>query len=333
MTAANTRKNIQSAVLVVLGLLLLVGLWIWHQGERRSREDEFIQAQLATVVNAKQLTLEAVFSNLYQNLRTISLLPSVRNIAGGNRATEDEDVVATGRFTPEGQQTVQQIYNNLRGSVSVSEVYAVLQGLDAAKGQVPFFMYDKLAFGDAKEEEAATKNPDFPEESEAAEYAYFPQQMERIKQAHGSFRFTEPGQIPAYFSPLMRTCDNTQYVSKANGHETDAFGVLYSVPFYDAKTAQFKGVIAGILRSNVLEAALMGTPVVPITAEDKQAQKKDGWELPLPANFMLSNATHGIQILDRRNPELPALLERGTKDRNTFRIPLHIQSDSPWVLS
>jgi methyl-accepting chemotaxis protein len=320
-------------VAVVCGsLLLLAALWGWHRHEKQALEEDFIAAHLATVVHAKQQTVESLFSNLYQNLRTISLLPSVRNMTGGNRANEDEDTVATGRFTPEGQSTVQQIYNNLRGSVSVSEVYAVLDGLDATKGQVPFFMYDKMVFGEAKAEADKAQDPDFPDESEAAEYAYFPQQMALIKKAHDSFSFNDPKDIPAYVSPLMRTCDNTQYLSKSTGHEAESFGLLYSVPFYDAKSQHFKGVIAGILRSNVLEAALMGVPVVPITPEDIAAQKKDGWELPQAANFLLSNPTYGIHVRDRRNPDLAALLAQGTPGRNSFHIPLHIQSDSPWVL-
>ena len=117
----------------------------------------------------------------HQNLRTISLLPSVRNISGGNHANENEDVVASKRFTPDARETVQQLFINLRGSVNVSEVYAVLEGHDAQKGQVPFFMYDTVHFGDAKGEAEAPKGGDTPETDESAEYAYFPQQLARIK--------------------------------------------------------------------------------------------------------------------------------------------------------
>jgi hypothetical protein len=109
-------------------------LTLWHWDEKKSIEDKFIQVHLASVVQNKQREVESLFGNLYQNLRTISLLPSVRNIVGAHRANEAENVVAGGRFSVEGQQTVQQIYNNLHRSanVRVSEVYAVLDGLDAA---------------------------------------------------------------------------------------------------------------------------------------------------------------------------------------------------------
>ena len=69
---------------------------------------------------------------VYQNIRAISLLPSVRASKGGNVVTEDgEDSVKAGRFPAEGHATVQEIDNNLASQVSVSEIYAVVEGLNA----------------------------------------------------------------------------------------------------------------------------------------------------------------------------------------------------------
>ena len=318
-------------LLAIVAVATLTGMWLWHSADKRTAQKTFIDAHIATVVHNKQRNMEALFDSLYQNLRTISLLPSVRGITGNNRANEDEDVVASKRFTPDARETVQQIFNNLRGSVSVSEVYAVIDGLDAQKGQVPFFMYDTVHFGDAKAQAEAPKGSDTPEPDESAEYAHFPKQMALIKQAHPSFSFTSAEQIPAYSSPLMTTCDNTQYVSKSSGnaHETD--GLLYSVPFYRADTQKFHGVISGILRRNVLEAALLGVPLIPVTPDDLATQKKEGWSLPAPAQFILSNETHGIRIFDRRNPDLPTLLKQGGEGRNTFQVKLNVQGE-PWVL-
>ena len=318
-------------VLAAVALATLTGIWLWHRADQRAAQKAFIQGHIATVVHNKQRNIESLFDSLYQNLRTISLLPSVRGISGGNRASENEDIVASKRFAPDARETVQQLFNNLRGSVSVSEVYAVIEGLDAQKGQVPFFMYDTVHFGDAKGEAEAPKGVDTPETDESAEYAYFPRQLAGIKQGHPRFSFTTADQIPAFVSPLMTTCDNTQYVSKSSGnvHETD--GLLYSVPFYRADNQEFKGVISGILRRNVLEAALLGVPFIPVTSDDLTTQKKEGWSLPEPAQFMLSNETHGIRIFDRRNAELPNLLSQGTEGRNNFHVKLNIHGE-PWVL-
>lgn len=323
----------RTGIIVGVTLLILMGLWAWHRSERKALEDQFIATQLSTVVESKQRKVEGIFAALYQNLRTISLLPSVRAINGRNRSSDKDDVIATQRFTPEGNATVQQLYNNLAGNVSVSEIYAVLEGLDVAKGEIPFFMYDTLRFGDAKADEEKAPKPDFPEESEAAEYAYFPTQMEAIKAVNGQFNFTEMDQIPAFASPLMRTCDNAQYTSLAHGNVKETEGILYSVPTYNEKDKQFKGVIAGIIRNNVLEASLMGIPFVPITEDDKTTQAKAGWQLPEPARFMLNNDKFAIHIADRRTAHLADDLQAGIPGRNTFNLPLSIHSDSPWVLS
>ena len=67
------------------------------------------------------------------------------------------DVVKQGRFSSEGHLTVQQLYNNLASNFSVSEIYAVVDGFDRKKNDVPFFMYDQLIVkkrGDTVKDEA-----------------------------------------------------------------------------------------------------------------------------------------------------------------------------------
>jgi methyl-accepting chemotaxis protein len=327
------KLSYQILLLAGIAVLVFFGVWQWHKNAIKVAESDFIELQQVTIIDTKQRQLEDTFNTLYRNLRTISLLPSVRNITGSNRSGDGEDVVASGRFTPEGQQTVQQIYNNLIGSVSVSEVYAVIDGLDPSKGQIPFFMYDALVFGTPKAEDSAAKDPDFPEEDETAEYAYFPIQTAAIKAVHDQFNFTDLDQIPAFASPLMRTCDNTQYPSKSRGDESETHGILYSVPFYNAQSQQFTGVISGIVRGNVFEAALLGVPFIPITDEDKAEQKKSDWQMPSPARFMLANEKYGIRIKDRRATELAQQLAQGDAGRNSFHVPLKVHGDSEWVLS
>ena len=311
--------------------LAIAYLFYWHAQERSALEQRFISDQL-TVAKDKQAAIESMLFGVYQNVRTITLLPSIQNIKGGNRQSEEEDVIKTGRFTVEGQQTVQQIYNNLASRVSVSEIYAVVEGMDAAKGEVPFFMYDALVFGKETEKAEAAKTSDTPEESEEAEYAYFPQQISAIKSAHPAFKFKNMDEIPAYISPMMRTCDNAQYPSKSRGNEKDSHGLLYSVPFYSI-SGEFRGVVSAILRSNVLEALLIGTPFIPVTEEDRNEQQKAGWKMPEPGRFVLSNEKYGIRIADRRNTGLDADIAKAKEGRNVFRLKLNAPSDAPWQLT
>jgi methyl-accepting chemotaxis protein len=319
-------------IIVAICLLTLSGLGYWHSIERKALTELYIQEQIDTVLKPKQSQLEKAFNSLYQNVRTLTLLPSVRRIEGGNRLSEAEDIIATGRFTEEGKQTVQQIYNNLVANVSVSEIYAVIEGLDYQKGQVPFFMFDTLVFGQPDAEADEAPDPDFPEESESAEYAYFPMQIDTIKSAHPRFDFKTMEDIPAFISPMMRTCDNTQYLSKISGHEQETFGLLYSVPFY-TQSGDLKGVISAIIRANAFEAMLMDVPFVPVTAKDIETQTQSHWQLPKPSRFMLSNTGYNIKIADRRNQNLITQMAEGLANRNVFRVKLAVHSDAPWELS
>lgn len=330
-----TRESLAVYVATAIGLL---GLTIWHLRAVDQIERDFVAQQKEQVLLPKITQLQDMFATVYQNVRTISLLPSLRSVQGGNRIEkEQEDVVKGGRLSREGHQTVQSVYNNLVGLVSVSEIYAVIDGFDAGKGEIPFFMYDAVVFGSGTQdgdeaEEASGHSTDTPEESEEAEYAYFPKQIAQARQAHPTFNFARMDDIPAFASPLMRTCDNSQYPSVSKGNEHDSHGFIYSVPFYATEGA-FKGVIAAIVRRNVLEAALLGVPFVPVTAEDKQKQQTAKWQMPGHANFVLSNDAHGLRISDRRQTKLWEQVQQGAAGRNVLTQQLNIASDSPWVLT
>ncbi|MDH4449221.1 MAG: methyl-accepting chemotaxis protein [Rhodoferax sp.] len=320
-------------VVLVLGFVAVGALVAWNQSQVRQIESRFIENQVQTVLDHKRTAIEHAMGAVYDDARTISLLPSVRRIQGGNRKDDAQDVVQEGRFTEEGHQTVQQIYNNLATRVHVSEVYAVIEGLNSAAGEIPFFMYDAPVMDNAEtaEEKDETPNADRPEESEQAEYAYFPKQIAAIRAAHPRFTFKTMDEVPAYLSPLMRTCDNDQYPSIKTGNERETYGFLYSVPFY-ATTGELRGVISAILRANTLEALLLDRPFVPVTEADVAEQKQAGWAMPEPSRFVLSNAKYDIHIQDRRVPELPQWLEKGVPERNTFKVSLAVHGDAPWEL-
>ena len=329
------KQYFSKGLLFVLLLLVitLVLLFNWHAKEKAKIEQQFIDDQLKIVLADKRLKLEGTFDEIYQNLRMISLLPSIKVVQGGNRIDENEDVVASGRFTIEGRESIQQIYNTLAANVNVSEVYTVMEGLNAAAGEVPFFMFDSLIFN-GKEAEATepAATADTPKEDEADEYVYFPKQTASIKSSHPRFNFSHMDEIPAFASPLMATCDNAQYHSIAHGNKKETFGMLYSVPFYNIE-GNFRGVVSAIIRANVLEALLLQVPFVPITENDIANQQQAGWAMPEPARFVLSNEKYSIKIHDRRHAKLPSLINQGKVGRNVFHVNLAVKSDAPWILS
>lgn len=331
------RIAIAFVVIALLGALVAWGLWSEYRQATDKERDTFVQAQKDGKLDPMRRRMERLFDALYLNARTISLLPSIRSITGRNRQNENEDVVAQNRLTSDAFNTVQQIYNNIASQESVSEIYAVIDGLDYRKGEVPFFMLDELVLqsnvsnSDKAEEK---KSADTPEELEDQEYDYFPKQMAQLRKTYPRFNFTSPEQIPAALSPILRTCDNTQYASVSKGNVHDSDGLLYSVPFYQARGLAFTGVISVIIRTNVLEAALLGLPALPLSDEEKAAAEKAGHPLPAQAgNFLLRSDKYNISIFDRRNIDLQnRISDASLKNVSVFSTTPTTHGDADWEL-
>ena len=135
----------------------------------------------------------------------------------------------------------------------------------------------------------------------------------------------------------MRTCDNTQYDSKRHGNVADADGVTLTVPIYSSTTELVSGVIAVVLRANVLEALMLDVPFLPITQHDKLRAEKLGFKLPdAPATFMLTDVRTGTRISDRRLRDAERVFAPGQD--NVLSQPLRAPNvgrdhyDGKWVV-
>lgn len=252
--------------------------------------------------------LAGVLERTYITAKTISLLPAVRNVAPHNRSSVAEDVVEQGLLSEGDANTIQQLYNHISSDVAVSEVYLVYKGFAPQRGEVPFLMYDQVLLERIVQAQEAdgTHHADEPEEYEAAEYSEYVRQLSYLQQHHPFLPNTAPEGIAALSSSLLRTCDNSQYTSIADGDERNTHGLLLSVPIYDLRNKAFKGLVTAVLRANTLEAILNGWPRLPITAVDKQllAERQVNLDTP-PSEYLLENNQTGVQIMDRRNLQLP----------------------------
>jgi signal transduction histidine kinase/ActR/RegA family two-component response regulator len=288
---------------VALELALVAYLFHENQNQRDVIRKVVIAEQRSMKMAPMVARLEAAFEDIYHNARTISLIPSVRQLSGPNRRSETDNVVTSGRFSKDADETVRQIYGNMFSNVEVSEVYVVLNGFDARRGELPFLMYDNMIAA----VDGATDNTDpqdIPIEDESQEYAHYPVAIEGFRTNHPRFSFGTLDEIPATWSPRMRTCDNTQYHSKRHGNSADADGVTLTVPIYSSATDMVSGVIAVVLRANVLESMLINVPFLPITTRDKLRAQTIGLSLPnAPATFMLTDMRTGTRIWDRRLAE------------------------------
>lgn len=325
---------LELGVSVVVAVVITLGLVGYFLHENTAQRKAIREVVLAEQKGAKLAPMaakfEAVFEDIYHNARTIALMPSVRKLTGPNRRKASEDVIASGRFTADADETVRQIYNSLSSSVQVSEVYAILDGFDAQRGDVPFFVYDSHI----NSINAATDNPDpsdIPIEDEAEEYAYYPKALKQFQSQYPRFDFETLESVPALWSGRMRTCDNSQYTSVRQGHSTDADGLSLAVPIYSSHTGLVSGLIAVVIRTNVLEAMLLGVPFLPTTQRDILRATQLKLSLPQqPAPFMLTNLQTGVRVWDRRLAGPDQVFATGLD--NVLSQPLRVHGQGQWVL-
>ncbi|WP_298189498.1 EAL domain-containing protein [uncultured Pseudomonas sp.] len=286
--------------LLLFSTLLIGRNWITNGDVIR----EQLNREMRFALQSKASEVEGILQRTYHTIRTISLLPGVREIAPNNRSSDKEDVVVTGRISQADFDTVQQLYNHVAASVAVSEIYLVLDGFDPNKGQVPFLMFDHVILDRFHQQldEPPGSDPDHPEEYEEAEYQDYVRQLALLRQRPNPIG-NDLNAITPIASGELLTCDNSQYLSLAERDPRNAMGFSLSVPIYGLNDGRFTGLVTAILRSNVMEAALLGWPLLPTHEEEwRQLRRLLGNSLDTtPVNYMLENVRTGIRIFDRRN--------------------------------
>lgn len=303
------------------------------------REEDVLVAYQQRQLELKSEAIRDTVQELYQTGRTISMLPALREARGGNRQSPVDDVVAQGRLSQDTHRMLQQVYANLRASTQISEIYYVIDGFRPERGEVPFFMYDDQVLGAAARQARPDQRAgDVPDEDEQDEYTEIQRQLAWFRSRAPVFGGVSAlNTIPARISPLLRTCDNSQYLSRQGGNLRDAAGFVYSVPVYDAARGKFKGLIALIVRANTLEAKLLDVPFLPVTPADQAQMAAEGWTMPPPSNFVLVEKTNLIEIADRRNPLLARGLGAARQDPAAGgrwgTLELELPSSGKWELN
>lgn len=258
-----------AAIIAAIGLALCAAVFAKAQRDEAEALHNYRLAAHADAVGAAR-KFDSAFKQIYQNLRTIGLLPSVRAIDRYAKNLGDND-----------NQTIQQIYNNIASNVDVSEVYVVPLDLNGDaidpvthKSGAPILMFDQLITGPGSAtDESEAADPNKPEEVEIYEYRLLHKQMVWL-QAHYPTESSFHGlDYPMIGGPIVITCDNSEYDKTRK--DADRLGMVLSVPFY-GPDHHLKGTISAIIRTNALsrmvddrDFALINTGygvVVPATA-------------------------------------------------------------------
>ncbi|CAN5486523.1 hypothetical protein BH10PSE7_BH10PSE7_16000 [soil metagenome] len=246
--------------IAAIGLALAVGVRIESTREYAIAKEHYVQSSRAET-EAVARHVEQALRAIYESVRTLASLPSVRELDrhGAN-------------LVPDGREAIQQVYNNLASSVSVSEVYIVPASLDpekidpvTAKPEEPILMFDQLILHAGKY--AAAANPfaardadmtlSAPEEPEVEihEYRQLAQQLSWLKTYYPAMGTIDGLNVPMISGAQTITCDNTAFVK--THADIDRSGVIFSVPFYGLDD-RLAGSVSAIILSNALRTLIPG---------------------------------------------------------------------------
>jgi PAS domain S-box-containing protein len=232
--------------------------------------------------------IEAAFNQIYQNIRTISMLPSVRGLDrhGTNLGSD-------------ARTSIHQIYNNLASNVAISELYIVPGDFDpdridpaTGEGEAPILMFDELItafprdYAQHSESQAHihTDGPKPEEEVEIFEYRQFRETMAWLRQRYPNAGKVRGMDVPFISGREVITCDNTEYNKTKN--DADRKGLLFSVPFFDVY-GNFKGTVSAIVRTNAIRRLLTSADYAIVnTADDYVAGASQGGQQGLSIDWV-----------------------------------------------
>ncbi|MBK9130119.1 MAG: EAL domain-containing protein [Gammaproteobacteria bacterium] len=335
--------NVKTKSMVLLGAFAIwAALALFVVYEYRYDRDialKELNAEVRTESQSKTRELEALFQELYIATRTISLLPALRHISPQNRVSATDDVIDNVRFHDTDADVVQQLYNHAASIASISEIYITYAGFNPGEGEVPFVMYDNVivdrihANNKFNTRIGLIDNPsDIPVEDESEEYVYLSQSLKTLQRKFAQIPENAPDNIPFDISPIMITCDNSQYQSKSLGDPNNRLGFILSVPIYSDTDGTFKGLVSTVVRTNIIEARLIGWPNIPVTDQEKRSLAINGLANIPPSNYILTNNRSGMAIFDRRNSRIQQDLQQPDRMGSGLSMDIMVNGESVWTL-
>ncbi len=253
LSGVSAKKLLGYAAIAGFAALLYASVYIKSEKDYATALEHYQQnSQKEAEIASKNI--EGSLAQIYQGIRTISLLPSVKTI---DRYGKNLDANA--------HESITQIYRNMASNVAVSEVYIVPVDLEpdqidpATKGlQEPILMFDgSEPKTDAAEEEKApvtsVEQAKQVSEVEIYEYQLLKDQMSYLKEKYPDQGHIDKLNLPFIGGHEVLTCDNNDF--KTTKKDEDRTGIVLSVPFF-GPNGLLKGTITAVIRNNVIRDML-----------------------------------------------------------------------------
>ncbi|MGX9145579.1 putative bifunctional diguanylate cyclase/phosphodiesterase [Mesorhizobium sp. 128a] len=258
-------------------------------------------------------TVEDALHAIYENVRTLTFLPSVRNLDRHGTNLGDE-----------GRATIQQIYNNLANNVSISEVYFLPLDFDpdrfdpvTGKLEEPILQFDQLIVnakarsaaaanqGSGKLDESALTRP--PEEVETYEYHELAKQLAWLKANYPDSTNIDGLDVPVISTKELITCDNTGFIH--TGNDADRSGFILSIPVFGLD-GKLRGSVSAIMLTSALRKLLPGNDYVIVNSgygfesdqhKMSQALAADSQSFTVPDSNLIYSEVIPLSLNDARS--------------------------------
>lgn len=279
-------------------------------------------------INPRKENIERNFRLNYQSLRTIGLLPGIRNLSNTARGKIDSTTVGA----------AQQLYNNLAAEIPISEIYVITIPFDPTRDR-PVLELDHMIMAQAATDQVHYSS-DTPEEYEGDEYRAYDRVLQKMEGLSMAVHHSNLDSIPAQSTDQIRTCDNAQYRSKKHGDIRETYGFGYAVPFFDSK-GELRGVVSSILRVNALETLLRGIATNNVAELDRGTPSQlTRPNKPKSVPFLLAHSKRNIKISDRNfqgasrlDSVLRSFLAGQIPDLNRYSVQkVKIKDQGDWFL-
>ncbi|MEW6426480.1 MAG: methyl-accepting chemotaxis protein [Thermodesulfobacteriota bacterium] len=243
-----TRVKI-AGFLALAGIVLLIFLVYFQHHTNINSIREASREELQDHVAIKSRELADFFKVTYDGIRTIALLPGIRNLSPHGESLDEIT-----------RATTQELYNMIYENAQVSEIYASHRDMDpdkidpvTGKPYVPIFTYDEYVAANQQsgtpQKHTEENVSELPEE-EIHEYRLMRRQIAAFADSHPTLAAIRGRELPGLLGPEVITCDNSEFVSK-DAPDSLRKGLVYSVPFYNVE-GRLTGIISAVFRSAVL---------------------------------------------------------------------------------
>lgn len=250
--------------------------FIFHNFQTQKNEFTLVfQKQKKTEVIHVAKTVEDRLLRVYQTLRTISLLPGLRNIDRYGK-----------NLTKDAKESIQQLYNDGHVDLNLAKIYVLPETLNPKnidpmthKKEAPILAFDEYIVPNSVGVTKETANLDL-EKIENFEHEVMQTHLQNLKAEFSSMKSFSGLNLPWKVGPIIVTSDNSAMTTHDVVQKNDEprKGIVFTVPLYD-ESGKFKGGVSAVLRKDVLKGFLP------------------------KRNFSLENDAQNIQIRGRMSAE------------------------------